>query len=54
MSQLGTCSEETKPERYGGVQLAIRRWQGYSGETARHAVDGHSFAELAEERGGRA
>jgi DNA methylase/ParB-like nuclease domain len=36
------------------VDTIIRRWQVYAGETARHAVDGHSFAEVAEERGAQA
>jgi hypothetical protein len=35
------------------VDTIIRRWQAYAGEDARHAVSGQSFAQLAEERGGR-
>jgi len=36
------------------VDTIVRRWQTYAGEIARHAVSGHSFAELAEERGQQA
>jgi adenine specific DNA methylase Mod len=36
------------------VDTIIRRWQVYAGETARHAVDGHSFAEVTEDRGAQA
>jgi DNA modification methylase len=32
------------------VDTIIRRWQGYAGEDARHAVSGQSFAQVAEAR----
>jgi DNA modification methylase len=33
------------------VDVIVRRWQAYSGETARHSVTGRSFDEIAKERG---
>lgn len=33
------------------VDVAIRRWEGWSGEIARHAATGLSLAEMAEHRG---
>ena len=37
----------------GYLDTAIRRWQTFTGENARHAATGHSFTETESERGDR-
>jgi hypothetical protein len=41
------CGLELDP-RY--VDVAVRRWEAFTGGEARHAVTGKTFAEMAEER----
>ena len=33
------------------VDVAVRRWQAFTGQTARLEANGDSFAEVAEQRG---
>jgi DNA modification methylase len=52
------AAERTRRRCYGieidplYVDTAIRRWQHYTGETARHAATGRSFDETASTLGG--
>lgn len=50
--QLGRrCRAVELDPRY--VDVAVRRWQAYTGRKATHSDTGRSFAEIAETRRGR-